>query len=282
MDIPKVISLQSAAVEKKLRTRMATHNNGVTIRTSTLPLAGMGVFATRDYAAGTVITEYEGLVINLKNIRQPITHVRTLWSQRWYVDGLRIVDSQRHVISINEPGRQMVGRGLGAFCNDPRGTDLLLKDLKNVVFQIMERAYRPSFKQPASDMPPLLNPLTNAHNDPVSRFVVVTALRAIRAGEELLIDYGEDFWEKQHERKRKREEEEEEKQAIERGQRKRITPTPIPTPTAFCFVCQSPDVTAQWAGDNMYKICDSNQCRAIFEDRKREEREREERETDYW
>ncbi len=235
-----IVSLESAADEQRWRSELATYQDGLSIKTSTLPLAGMGVFATRNFVSAASITEYEGLVVARDDLQEPTTHVRTLWAQRWYVDGLRLVNSRQITTPVNAPATEMIGRGLAGICNDPQGTDPSLKPLTNVEFLIVERRYRASFKQAWTGFPGL----TSEQTDPYSRFIVIRALRDIQAGEELLVDYGERFWEE--ERKSRK--------------RKRIAPTPV----SFCYTCGLNAASNQMASDPMYKICNDEICRAQF------------------
>jgi SET domain-containing protein len=83
----------------------ATIENGIEIRKSRIPNAGLGLFATQNFKKSRLITEYQGKLISRAeavNTENP-SHICCLVAQHSYIDGLRI------------PRK---GAGGGSFAND--------------------------------------------------------------------------------------------------------------------------------------------------------------------
>ena len=135
----------------------ATINNGVEVRPSSIFGAGMGLFATKFFAKGDAITEYDGEIIDrrqaehLASLRRD-THIRSL-SRHSLVDGLKVPIS---------------GRGGGSFANDVKG-------MYNANFCKVEEVI-PGYPDPRSG----LRDMTR---------IFLRALRDIHPGEEIFIDY---------------------------------------------------------------------------------------------
>lgn len=89
----------------------ATVDDGLSVRPSTIPNAGNGLFADRDFARGTIITKYDGPIAMVPSA-PPAASATTHWAslmRGWVVEGL------------TSPIR---GRGGGSFMNHvPRGAN---------------------------------------------------------------------------------------------------------------------------------------------------------------
>jgi hypothetical protein len=98
------------------RLELATVGDGVFLAESTLPGAGLGLFADRDFRPGQPITEYYGRVFR-DDVRRgdKLEHAIEL-AAGWSIDGTRTADGTR----LTEPGRQLaaLGAGGGAYAND--------------------------------------------------------------------------------------------------------------------------------------------------------------------
>jgi hypothetical protein len=160
----------------------ATVGDGVEIRRSNIPQAGNGLFATRRFEAGDPITIYEGQLITHKQAqeltRQRLhTHVRSHIAHRWDLDGSRLADGT----PITEPLEQMRGLGGGAFINhidEARVNatfDHVDSELMKKAFDDFARGGSPTF-------------------DPTQRYTFVRATKTILPGDEILTDYGKDYW----------------------------------------------------------------------------------------
>jgi hypothetical protein len=96
-------------------------NSRIALWPSTIPNAGMGVFALSRFEKGEPITEYRGYAISAAEAdatpRELRTHFRQLFLRKVVLDGLRLENGTR----ITDPSTQLLGRGIGAFVNDARG-----------------------------------------------------------------------------------------------------------------------------------------------------------------
>lgn len=155
-------------------------NGAVELRESTIPGAGLGVFAGRDIAAGQPITLYYGQLIDKaeadrrKSIGQA-SHIVPLVQFTWYIDGRRHPSGRR----IRGPRRELVGRGLGAYCNSTRGVP---GAIDNARFESVDTGA--NLRIVARD------PAARASLDPRLRTKYVRAIRDIPAGTEILVEYG--------------------------------------------------------------------------------------------
>jgi len=144
----------------------ATIGNGVEVRRSNLPNAGLGLFATRAFAAGELVTEYDGCVIDeveakARQDQKVSTHIRSLGPKHAFIDG-RDVPNERW-------------RGGASFVNDP---------LSRVWYNTEFFQYRPAGYTPG----------VSRGGSNVFERVYVRATKAIPPGEEVYVDYGKDFW----------------------------------------------------------------------------------------
>jgi hypothetical protein len=87
---------------------------------------GLGVFAKKRLLRGTPLTQYYGQFISWSEVRlraslEQDSHIRKHIGQLWAIDGKRMADGKE----ITDPLVQLVGHGVGAYCNDA-------KDLKKI------------------------------------------------------------------------------------------------------------------------------------------------------
>lgn len=105
----------------ELRERLANGNRDVEVRTSTLPDAGLGLFARRAFAAGEPITRYDGFIIPYEQARKASraerSHHHELLPMRFTLDGSRDADTG---LPIVDPSSELVGRGMGAWAKEAR------------------------------------------------------------------------------------------------------------------------------------------------------------------
>ena len=118
---------------------------GLAVNTSTIPGAGLGLFAMRDFESGAVVAAYYGEVLSFARM--------ALRENREYIMG---------------------GFGMNAFVDAAQQLDCPARYI-NDCFD-------------ASKL--------NARfvKDPALRRATAVATRAVRAGEEILASYGEDYW----------------------------------------------------------------------------------------
>jgi len=178
--------------------RMATVGNGIEIRLSTVPNAGNGVFATRDFPRGAPITMYVGKAIThsqgkVKGYQH--SHVRTLFKMRWAIDGLFMPTGT----PITDPQRQLQGFGGGAYVNDSWGMPNYER-LRNAVFDRVdgprvEQVNRAVQLAMLERNPKVIHPLPNFDLlNPSNAYEVLRATRDIYAGDEVLVSYGISYW----------------------------------------------------------------------------------------
>lgn len=146
----------------------ATIGNGVEVKPSKLGRnAGLGLFVTRRFNAGALITEYDGCVIDEREAKarqeQKIsTHIRSLGPKQAFIDG-------RHV-PPNESWR-----GGASFANDSFGTP----------------AYNAKWEQ---QRPGKYTVGVNRSGTNVFERVFLRALIDLVPGDEVYVDYGKGFW----------------------------------------------------------------------------------------
>ena len=157
----------------------------VELRNSTLgAAAGLGVFAARDFAADEPITRYEGELVEYaearrRRARDEASHLRKHIPLTWTIDGTRLADGTR----ITRPAVELRGAGIGAFCNHSRAA-------ANAVFDFVDCAPNARLLR-AIDRGRVVGA---SELDPRERVSYIRAARAIRAGEEVFVDYGDDYW----------------------------------------------------------------------------------------
>jgi len=151
----------------------------IELRRSQIPRAGSGLYATEGFAAGEPITMYYGELITRQTASARLaageaSHIVPLISFRFYIDGLRHPNGA----PITGPRLELVGRGLGAYVNSTRGTELV-----------------PNARFDYADFPPnervMRAGIFDANRlDPNQRLKYIRAITDIGAGEEILVDYG--------------------------------------------------------------------------------------------
>lgn len=156
----------------------------IELRKSTIPNAGYGVFATEDIKMGDELTWYAGQIVPHKDVTCK-THTRSLFSQRWAIDGTCLPNGTKISQDHNERREQLKGTGLGAFFNhadgEKKNAEFVLVDAPQV-----EEAYQRFLKgRPFAP-------------DPKWRIIVVKATKHIRKGEEIFVSYGHDYWQREH------------------------------------------------------------------------------------
>lgn len=166
---------------------LVTVGSGVELAPSTLGAdAGLGLFAQETFEQNQPVTEYYGeLITSAEAVRRynagEASHLRRLIPLRWVIDGTRHADTGE---LIGGPG-EMLGRGGGAYCNDP-----IAASRANVVFDFVDceknqqtmAAFRAGARLAADPF------------DPKERIVFLRATRMIKPGEEIFVSYGDDYW----------------------------------------------------------------------------------------
>lgn len=152
---------------------------GLVIQASSIEGAGLGLFANRDFARGEPITEYYGQLIDNEEAKKRLSegrasHILPLVNFEWYVDGLFHPSG----IPIADPVAELSGRGAAAFINSTRGTNLA----DNARFDFSDTAINQRIMDSALYRSKSLNP--------TQRLKYARAVREIKKGEEILIDYG--------------------------------------------------------------------------------------------
>jgi hypothetical protein len=146
--------------------RGAVIGAGLAVRPSSLgPRAGWGLFATRRFAAGAVVTAMEGAVFAGRGAPRasvaagrPWSHFRTLLRGALWLDGLAVRPAPR-------------GAGGASYANDAAGAAGAGVRANNATFVV--------FHDRANATLPL---------------VALRARRDIHPGEEILVAYGRDHW----------------------------------------------------------------------------------------
>jgi hypothetical protein len=176
---PKKTVVPENAEYLMVQASLTTVGDGVLVRPSTIPAAGSGLFANRDFAKGAPVTGYEGKLITHAEAKrlskEDRSHVRAHQRQRTALNGKIVAGRPLSPASIQ-------GRGGAAMTNHKKGGKA------NVVFDNVDSARY--LAQLANWMVSSSNP----HPDPQGRITYLKARRAIRKGEELFVDYGEDYW----------------------------------------------------------------------------------------
>jgi len=151
----------------------------VTLGDSTIPGAGLGVFALVDLKKGELITFYWGKLVShaeaKKLSKEERSHVRVLDMQHTAVDGKYLPDGTK----VTKPKEQLQGVGIASMANHALGEGA------NSVFSEIDLMRAPSF---LSGVAFYLGQLGQ------SKLVTLKAKRDIKKGEEVLVSYGRDYW----------------------------------------------------------------------------------------
>lgn len=147
-------------------------DGSIETRPSTIPGAGRGLFATRSFVAGEVVTYYGGPVARMRPVasipRRQRSHLRVLVHYRWLLVG--DAPSAR----LGEPGT-------------PGGALMNHATTPNVEFVNIDSAANEARAMAGS--PDAI--------DPFDRLVVARALQGISPGDEFLVDYGGPYWKRE-------------------------------------------------------------------------------------
>lgn len=177
--VPTRTVVPESAEYLAVRSRLATVGNGLEVRASSVPAAGMGLFATRNFAKGDPVTEYEGKLITHSEAKQlskeDRSHVRSHILQRWAING-KIVGGRP--ISASS----LQGRGGGAMVNH------VASSKANVVFDHVDSA------KFAAEMANWMSSPSSPFPDPHGRITFMRASKPIKKGDELFAYYGKDYW----------------------------------------------------------------------------------------
>lgn len=147
----------------------------VELRKSRIKGAGIGLFALVDFEPGDLIQEYYGQLIDNKeaqrrNARGKATHIATLVYGRAYIDGR----THRYGGHIDGP-RQVRDEGAGAYANSSRDTEFEPNAIFDHADSLQNRNARA--KEQFDKV------------DPAQRKLFVRAVKPIRRGDEILVDY---------------------------------------------------------------------------------------------
>lgn len=197
----KTDSAKDASREAILK-RLSTLDCGVKVQQSTIPNASLGLFATKDFAAGDPITAYYGEIIGHEEAqRRNRSHMRTIFSMRECIDG-RFTHTGE---AIEDVQKQLLGQGCASYANDARNSaannakfshvdsDANKQALRNFLFGADVAQYT------VGSLHKLLSPDQDKFQlRPEERTIYLTATKKIKAGEEIFVSYGRDYW-KRHE-----------------------------------------------------------------------------------
>lgn len=161
-------------------------DGSIRIDMSSIAHAGLGLFAQRAFAAGEPITEYSGEIIeHVLATQRPFSHLRTLLSMTYVLDGLRTPEGD-----IVDPLTNAQTLGAAAFANDADGSCLLFNtDTESgcVNQQHENNCHYATFDSVEQ------GDLVYGFK-PVERIVYLAASHNIEAGEELFVSYGRTYW----------------------------------------------------------------------------------------
>jgi hypothetical protein len=163
------------SLDKFRSTYLATpFSKGVVVGESTIDESGLGVFAGRSYAANEPITEYYGEVLAYEDakLRKNSSHIRSLATMRWVIDGLYHNSISHEAIHMDNSNTQK--HGVGAFIN----THSTLEG-NNCTYDVYDSCNQ--------HVDPFLI-------DPFERIVYIKSMRAILKHEELFCNYGKMYW----------------------------------------------------------------------------------------
>jgi hypothetical protein len=153
--------------------RLATIGDGVTVKESNDIKGEWGLFATRAFTMGELITEFSGRLMDYRDVPALASrsHIRTLTPLQWVLDGSRDENGGR-IPRFDESKPKYVprmGKGGAAFANDAHQT---------------ERRVNCEFFSIHGE---------NA-DDPREHMVVLRATQDIPKGKEIMVEYGADYW----------------------------------------------------------------------------------------
>lgn len=137
--------------------------HGVSVKKSTIPEAGNGLFADRIFFKGNIITEFDGEIIDREEARK-----REIECQASHIIGL---DYDTKLDGKFEP---KYGKGGGSFANDPMDSQSV-NTKKVTIDKVLIKGCQRS-----------------GHKTLTRKFLVATKL--IKSGDEIFVNYGSDYW----------------------------------------------------------------------------------------
>ena len=175
-------------VKQSLETLQAhPPQNSLVLNCSTIPEAGLGLFAVRRFKKGEPITEYYGQFITYceatkRNQKKQDSHIRRHIAFRFCIDGAKMRDGT----PITHPQQQLIGCGLAQYANhaEKGRKNKCNADFEFVDSEQNEQAMKRFFEG---------KPFSLEENQ---RITFIYATRDIEVGEEIFVDYGKDYWNK--------------------------------------------------------------------------------------
>ena len=156
-------------------TAVASLCDGVDVRSSTIKAAGRGLFASRRFGVGELITEYGGAVISCAEAKKrrdagKASHIRTLDSMHTAIDGVDVT------LATGNPG--------ASFANDPhRGDGKEKPNRCNAKFVKLEQHQQKG-----------LIPLCIRGGLAATSRIFLKASREILPRDEIFVNYGRGYW----------------------------------------------------------------------------------------
>jgi hypothetical protein len=158
-----------------LRDTLPVIGRDLDARPSQIPDAGTGVYTTRVFAKGEIVSWYSGAIITFvkpENLSLALrSHARALMQMRYTILG-NVMEDGRHMVT------ELRGRGAVPFMNAAHGSAFRA----NAEFSYVENARNEQINTYIQQL------------DPHERIVVAVATRKIARGEEVFMDYGVDYW----------------------------------------------------------------------------------------
>src|SRR3990172_571999 len=197
---------------EQVRSQLSVLGDGrLTVTDSLIGGAGLGLFAAVSFARGDPITEYYGQIISKetaakRRFERQASHIRVHSLNRSAIDGnyhwngVRIVDKRV----------ELIGRGVAAIANHSA-------DAPNVEYAFVDSASN------RAAIEAWMRPGGQWTMRDECRITYIRAIRAIKPGEELLVNYGQDYsWSKESESSSEEEEESSSEEEEEVGRQKRV------------------------------------------------------------
>lgn len=205
-DWEETIVPESAVEMKRLMPKISTGE--LSVRDSTIPRAGKGVFATRAFGKNEIITYYDGPVMSGKEAALlPIkSHHKSIVTSGGFVIAGHLLKNGK---PVTDPLREMADSGVGAFLNDARdeeknNVEFLILDMKHnqkIWVDSIKRARKadPTNNKSVRTLMPyfdktiVTNPQVREKFKLIRRIIIVRALRDLNEGEELFVSYGDNY-----------------------------------------------------------------------------------------
>lgn len=209
------------------------------IRESTIPNAGNGTFCERDFDKDEIVSYYSGPIVSGSRAKEySTTHHKSIVTWGKYVIIGNIMedgDDHRHELILN-PKEALRDKGIGAYINDARDEErynvefIILDSLENQeiwVEKILKgREKDPNNRLLVRDLYSMFDAMVNTSLAPNfnvnQRIVIVKALRKLNHGEELFVNYSDQYWARVEESKKKKRNEEEEEENKGRSKKTRL------------------------------------------------------------